>query len=66
MTSAHSLPLEGEWYTSTYHIAMTGYSDNRGNGSRAYEDSREVHISKPGSGSCFLFATIRELPADVN
>lgn len=48
MTSAHSLPLEGEWYTSTYHVAMTGYVDRGGGGSRAYEDAREINHTNGG------------------
>jgi YidC/Oxa1 family membrane protein insertase len=47
-TTAHSLPLEGEWYTSTYHVAMTGFVDRSGSGSRAYEDAREIHVTSGG------------------
>lgn len=48
ITSAHSLPLEGEWYTSTHHVAMTGYVDRGGSGSRSYEDARSIHHTGGG------------------
>ncbi len=33
LTGAHALPIEGEWYTSTFRNAEVGFSD----------DSREIH-----------------------
>jgi YidC/Oxa1 family membrane protein insertase len=42
LSGAHGLPIEGEWYTSTYRQAIVGFADAKGNTSRYVEDSREV------------------------
>jgi YidC/Oxa1 family membrane protein insertase len=42
LTGANGLPIEGEWYTSTYRQAIVGFVDNRGNTSRSIEDARAV------------------------
>jgi YidC/Oxa1 family membrane protein insertase len=48
MTGAHGLPIEGEWYTSTFHIALTGFEDKSGNPRRTYEDAREIRHTEGG------------------
>ena len=47
---AHGLPIEGEWYTSTYRQAIVGFEDNKGKGktSRSLEDAREVSYTEGG------------------
>ncbi|HEV3438517.1 MAG TPA: hypothetical protein VG122_14230, partial [Gemmata sp.] len=32
-------PLEGEWYTSTYRVALVGWNDRKGTPRRQYEDA---------------------------
>ena len=42
LTGAHGLPIEGEWYTSTYRNAMMGSSDDRGNTTREFSDAASI------------------------
>jgi len=48
LSGAHGLPIEGEWYTSTYRQAIVGFAEDRGNGqkggnaSRFIEDARTI------------------------
>ncbi len=43
------LPIEGEWYTSTYRNAMIGWVDGKGNARRQMEDSREIATHSGGN-----------------
>jgi YidC/Oxa1 family membrane protein insertase len=43
--TAQGTPVEGEWYTTTYRVAMTGLIDKNETVSRVYEDSREIRHS---------------------
>jgi YidC/Oxa1 family membrane protein insertase len=42
ISGAHGLPIEGEWYTSTYRQAIVGFADEKGNTSRFLEEAREI------------------------
>ena len=42
ISGGHGLPIEGEWYTSTYRNAMVGWSDARGNVSRYIDDAATI------------------------
>lgn len=39
---AHGLPIEGEWYTSTYHQIIVGLSDDKGKRGRYVEDASTI------------------------
>ncbi len=39
---AHGLPIEGEWYTSTFHQVIVGFGDDKGNTSRYIEDASQI------------------------
>jgi YidC/Oxa1 family membrane protein insertase len=39
---AHGLPIEGEWYTSTYRQAIIGFADDRNNTLRFLAEAREI------------------------
>lgn len=38
----NGLPIEGEWYATTYRQAVVGFGDDKGNAARYYEDARQV------------------------
>ncbi|CAN5389373.1 hypothetical protein BH11PLA2_BH11PLA2_48340 [soil metagenome] len=42
------MPIEGEWYTSTYRTAYAGWADGSGTERRAVEDPNSIHV-KAGS-----------------
>src|SRR5262249_38672802 len=42
MTGAHGLPIEGQWYTSTFRNALIGRLDEKGNIDRRLQDLREI------------------------
>jgi YidC/Oxa1 family membrane protein insertase len=43
LSGAHGLPIEGEWYTSTYRQAIVGFADDRsGKTPRFIEDARSI------------------------
>jgi YidC/Oxa1 family membrane protein insertase len=44
----HGLPIEGEWYTSTYRTALVGWTDARGTARRSYEDSATITNRRGG------------------
>ena len=48
LTGAHGLPIEGEWYTSTFRNALIGMLDSRGGLWREFEDSVRVSNHKGG------------------
>jgi len=45
---AHAMPIEGEWYTSTYRNMMTGWASPDGGSTRYMEDASTIHF-KGGS-----------------
>jgi YidC/Oxa1 family membrane protein insertase len=44
----HGLPIEGEWYTSTYRNAVIGWWDNKGNPGRQFEDAASIGVKRGG------------------
>jgi YidC/Oxa1 family membrane protein insertase len=42
LTGANNMPIEGEWYTSTFRQAIIGFEDKKGNSSRVVTDGQEV------------------------
>ncbi len=42
------LPIEGEWYTWTYRVALIGWRDAKGGRHRQYEDAATVAIRRGG------------------
>jgi YidC/Oxa1 family membrane protein insertase len=48
LAGAHGLPIEGQWYTSTFRNALIGIIDKRGNVQRPVEDSRRISIREGG------------------
>lgn len=48
LAGPHGLPIEGEWYTSTYRNAMTGSIDPRGTWIRTFEDSATIGNKRGG------------------
>jgi YidC/Oxa1 family membrane protein insertase len=48
LTGAHGLPIEGEWYTSTFRNALIGMVDARGGLWREIEDSVRISNHKGG------------------
>lgn len=39
---AHSMPIEGEWYTSVFHQVIVGYCDDKGTTDRYIEDASKI------------------------
>lgn len=48
ISGPRGLPLEGEWYTSTYRVALIGWNDRKGTPRRQYEDAASVAIKRGG------------------
>lgn len=48
LTGGHGLPIEGDWYTSTYRNALVGLVDRKGSLWRDYQDSRVIGIQEGG------------------
>jgi len=48
LTGANGLPIEGEWYTSTYRQAIVGFGDERGRTSRYIEDAASIRLTEGG------------------
>lgn len=42
LTGAEGMPIEGEWYTTTYRTAMIGLVDNKGFADRDVQDSLSI------------------------
>jgi YidC/Oxa1 family membrane protein insertase len=42
------LPLEGEWFTTTYRVALIGWNDRKGTAQRQYEDTASIAIKRGG------------------
>ena len=43
IAGARNLPVEGEWYTSTYKNVLSGWVTKDGNAERSFSDSRTIH-----------------------
>jgi len=48
LVGANGLPIEGEWYTTTFRQAIVGFSDDRGRASRYIEDAATVRVTEGG------------------
>ncbi len=48
LAGAHGLPIEGEWYTSTYRTTLIGRVDAKNNVERDYQDSRTISVEHGG------------------
>ena len=48
LSGPRGLPIEGEWYTSTYRNALVGWLDKRGTPRRQYEDAASVTTKRGG------------------
>ncbi len=48
LSGPRGLPIEGEWYTSTYRVAITGWRDKNGVPRRRYEDSASIGNKRGG------------------
>lgn len=64
LSGPRGLPIEGEWYTSTYRNALVGWNDKRGTPRRQYEDSASVTMKRGGESTprldnAFKYAVIQ-------
>jgi YidC/Oxa1 family membrane protein insertase len=48
LSGPRGLPIEGEWYTTTYRVALVGYNDRKGTPRRQYEDAASVTLKRGG------------------
>jgi YidC/Oxa1 family membrane protein insertase len=48
VSGPRGLPIEGEWYTSTYRSAMVGWLDKKGTLRRGMEDSVGIGVKRGG------------------
>lgn len=48
LAGAHGIPIEGEWYATTYRNAFIGVVDARGNVSRTMDEARTIAIQEGG------------------
>lgn len=48
ISGPRGLPIEGEWYTSTYRVAVIGWKDNKGTPRRQYEDAASIGNKRGG------------------
>ncbi|MBP3960992.1 YidC/Oxa1 family insertase periplasmic-domain containing protein [Gemmata sp. G18] len=48
LSGPRGLPIEGEWYTSTYRVAITGWKDAKNTPRRQYEDSASIGLKRGG------------------
>ena len=63
LSGPRGIPIEGEWYTSTYRIGAIGWRDNKGTARRQYEDAAGIGNRRGGevvnSGdSTFTYAVV--------
>src|SRR5438874_3165397 len=54
LAGPRGMPIEGEWYTSTYRVALVGWDDKRGTPRRQYEDA--MTVTPPRGGEAVLRA----------
>lgn len=48
LSGPRGLPIEGEWYTSTYRVAVTGWREKSGKMQRRYEDAASIGSKRGG------------------
>lgn len=48
LSGPRMLPIEGEWYTTIYRVAIVGWTDRKGTPRRQYEDSSTVSVRRGG------------------
>lgn len=48
LSGPRGLPIEGEWYTSTYRVAISGWRDRTGTPRRQYEDAASIGSKRGG------------------
>jgi YidC/Oxa1 family membrane protein insertase len=48
ISGPRGLPIEGEWYTSTYRVAVIGWWDKSGTPRRQYEDAASIGNKRGG------------------
>jgi YidC/Oxa1 family membrane protein insertase len=48
LSGPRGLPIEGEWYTTTYRVAQVGYTDRKGSARRQYEDAATIGARRGG------------------
>ncbi len=48
ISGPHGLPLEGEWFTTTYREALVGWNDRKGTPNRQIEDAASIAIKRGG------------------
>lgn len=48
LSGPHGVPIEGEWYTSTYRVGIVGWKDKTGTPRRQYEDSASITAKRGG------------------
>lgn len=48
LAGGHGLPIEGEWYTTTFRTTLVGQVDGRNGLWRDYQDSRTISIEQGG------------------
>lgn len=48
LAGGHGLPIEGDWYTSTYRTTLIGRVDAKNNLERDYQESRTISVEQGG------------------
>ncbi|MDY3559759.1 YidC/Oxa1 family insertase periplasmic-domain containing protein [Gemmata sp. JC673] len=48
LSGPRGLPIEGEWYTSTYRVAIVGWRERNGTLRRQYEDAASIGSKRGG------------------
>lgn len=48
ISGPRGLPIEGEWYTSTYRVAVVGWLDKKGTPRRQYEEAASIGNKRGG------------------
>jgi YidC/Oxa1 family membrane protein insertase len=48
LSGPRGLPIEGEWYSTTYRVALIGSTDDKGRPQRQYEPAADVAIKRGG------------------
>jgi YidC/Oxa1 family membrane protein insertase len=48
LSGPRGLPIEGEWYTTAYRVALIGWTDRKGRAGRHYESAADVAVKRGG------------------
>ncbi|MBA4065343.1 MAG: hypothetical protein C0501_16855 [Isosphaera sp.] len=48
LSGPRGVPVEGEWYTTTYRVALVGWQNSKGAAQRQYETAAEVAAKRGG------------------